>query len=153
VVLRPFVAPPTRFGPGHRGVDLAASAGQPVLAVDAGTVTHAGVVAGRGTVTVAHRSGLRSTYEPVRPAVVVGTAVAAGAVLGVLEGTGGTGRAEAVDHCGRRPCLHLGAVRGTAYVDPLALLERRRVVLLPLAGGRERPRRLPPAVGGWALRW
>jgi murein DD-endopeptidase MepM/ murein hydrolase activator NlpD len=110
-------------------VDLAASPGQPVLAVAAGVVTHAGVVAGRGTVTVRHPSGLRSTYEPVRPTVGAGATVATGAVLGRLgsgEATGTTG------HCGPRSCLHLGALRGLDYVDPLALLEDRRVILLPL---------------------
>ncbi|HYN30436.1 MAG TPA: M23 family metallopeptidase [Dermatophilaceae bacterium] len=118
----------TPYGPGHRGVDLAASAGQPVLAVAAGVVTHAGSVAGRGTVTVAHPSGLRSTYEPLRPEVARGTPVAAGSVLGVLEPQGA-----ASGHCGRgTPCLHLGALHGTAYLDPLALLEDRRVILLPL---------------------
>ena len=123
-VARPFSAPKTRYGAGHRGVDLAAAPGQPVLAVDAGTVMHVGVIAGRGTVSVLHSSGLRSTYEPVVAAVHRGDVVARGDPLGTVSDVAG--------HCTPQACLHLGAVRGRTYVDPLQLLGTRRVRLLPL---------------------
>lgn len=97
-----------------------------MLAVDAGVVTHVGVVAGRGTVSVSHASGLRSTYEPVRGAVAVGSAVGPGDVLGVVAGR---------THCGGA-CLHLGAVSVPGYVDPRPLLGGGPVVLLPLGRGR-----------------
>ena len=83
-VLSPFRAPEHAYGPGHRGADLAGSVGQPVLAARAGVVVFAGPVGGRGVVSVQHDDGLRTTYEPVQPMVRAGTAVAAGAVLGVL---------------------------------------------------------------------
>ena len=125
-VVRPFLRPATRYGAGHRGVDLAGTAGQDVLAVEAGTVTHVGRIAGRGTVTVLHASGVRSTYEPVTAAVRTGEAVPRGAALGRLEPAG--------SHCGSAPCLHLGAIRDADYLDPLVfLLGGRRVRLLPLA--------------------
>ena len=124
-VLRRFVRPRSTYGAGHRGIDLAGSPGQEVRAVDAGTVTHVGRVAGRTTVTVLHPSGVRSTYEPVEPAVTVGEVVAQGSLLG--------GLAETSSHC-RPTCLHLGAVRDHAYLDPLVFLAGgRRVRLLPLA--------------------
>ena len=124
-VVRPFLRPATRYGAGHRGADLAGAAEQEVHAVEAGTVTHVGSIAARGTVTVLHPSGIRSTYEPVKPTVVTGAAVARGAVLGRLEGNG--------SHCGPAACLHLGAVRGDVYLDPLAFLRGgQRVRLLPL---------------------
>jgi len=121
-----FVAPRSTWGAGHRGLDLAASQGQEVLAVDDGVVTHVGIVAGRGTVSVTHATGLRSTYEPVDGAVAVGVRVGRGRVLGTV-----TGRT----HCGGA-CLHLGAVRGAGYVDPRPLLAGGPVILLPLAAGR-----------------
>src|SRR5262249_19725721 len=62
-VVRGFHPPALRYGPGHRGVDLAAAAGEPVLAAGAGTVVFAGVVAGRGVVSLSHPGGLRTTYE------------------------------------------------------------------------------------------
>ena len=81
--------------------------------------------AGRGVVVVAHPGGLRTTYEPVEPAVRAGQQVAAGSVLGRL--------AAAPRHCGEAPCLHWGARRGEAHVDPLALLvPAAPPVLLPL---------------------
>ncbi|HEY3535182.1 MAG TPA: peptidoglycan DD-metalloendopeptidase family protein [Pedococcus sp.] len=125
-VLRPFVRPATRWGAGHRGVDLAGRPGQPVLAVGAGTVSHVGVVGGRGTVSVLHPSGIRSTYEPVEPSVRLGQLVAQGSTLGTLTASG--------SHCAPSPCLHLGALRGSDYLDPLVLLRGARVRLLPLRG-------------------
>lgn len=94
-----------------------------MLAVDAGIVSHVGVVARRGTVTVLHRSGLRSTYEPVEAQVEPGDEVTRGQRLGTVS-TGG--------HCSPMVCLHLGALRGQAYVDPLTLLGATRLRLLPL---------------------
>lgn len=123
-VIHPFVGPGTAYGQGHRGVDLGGEAGQDVSAVDAGTVSHVGVIAGRGTVTVLHVSGIRSTYEPLSADVTVGQVVARGQRLGTL--------AEAGSHCARQSCLHLGAVRDRTYLDPLALLDARPVRLLPL---------------------
>lgn len=128
-VLRGFVAPASPWGPGHRGLDLAAAVGAEVVAVDDGVVTHAGRVAGRGTVTVTHPGGLASTYEPVRAGVLPGTTVGAGSALGVLEAPGSP---PAGGHCLLAPCLHLGARRGRTYVDPMLLLSASRVRLLPL---------------------
>lgn len=125
-VLRPFRAPVSTYGAGHRGLDLAAADGAPVLAVERGVVTHAGVVAGRGTVTIAHEGGLRSTYEPVAPVVAAGDAVATGEVVGTVQARDGPG------HCGLRVCLHLGARHGASYLDPRPLLVGGRLALLPL---------------------
>jgi len=122
-VLRRFAVGPHPWSPGHRGVDLAGSPGQRVLSAGAGTVTFAGVVAGRGVVAVGHEGGLRTTYEPVTAQVRAGATVAAGAPLGVLA----TGT-----HC-PTTCLHWGALRGDVYVDPLTLLRPPAPpVLLPL---------------------
>lgn len=124
-VMSRFVAPRSTYGAGHRGIDLVASQRQQVLAVDTGVVTHVGVVAGRGTVSVTHGTGLRSTYEPVRGSVAAGSTVAEGQVLGTVWGR---------SHCGGS-CLHLGALRGSAYVDPRPLLSGGPVILLPLLPG------------------
>lgn len=125
-VLRPFRAPQSTYGAGHRGLDLAADVGAPVLAVEGGVVSHAGVVAGRGTVTVGHVGGLSSTYEPVDAVVADGEVVSAGDVLGTLRVRDGP------SHCGGRTCLHLGARRARSYLDPYPLLSGGRPVLLPL---------------------
>lgn len=123
-VLATFDAPDERWGTGHRGVDLSAVAGEPVLAPTDGRVSFAGTIAGRGVVVVAHDGGLRSTFEPVHDQAEVGTAVRAGAMIAVLDETAG--------HCAPRSCLHWGVLRGDTYLDPLAFLTRRPVILLPL---------------------
>ena len=127
-VLRRFRAPPSPWAAGHRGLDLAARPGDDVLAVAPGTVTHRGTVAGRGTVTVLHSDGLRSTYEPVDASVSVGEVVTTGQRLGVVQ----PGAGASATHCGPRVCLHLGARRGDEYLDPWPLLARGRLALLPL---------------------
>jgi murein DD-endopeptidase MepM/ murein hydrolase activator NlpD len=113
VITRYFDAPETPFGPGHRGLDLAAVPGQEVLAADAGVVVFAGLVAGRPVLSVDHDGGLRTTYEPVEAKVAAGDQVHRGQVLGtVLAGHPG---------CAVAACLHWGVRRGDEYVDPLAL--------------------------------
>ncbi len=123
-VTRPFDPPPDRYGTGHRGVDLAGAPGSPVLAAGDGVVVFAGMVAGRPVVSVDHTGGLRTTYEPVDPAVGAGQQVARGAVLGTLSG-GHAG-------CPVAACLHWGLRRGEDYLDPLSLLRPPEVRLLPM---------------------
>jgi len=124
-VTRPFQPPPKPWLPGHRGVDLGASPGDPVRSAGPGVVAFAGVVAGRPVVSVDHPGGLRTTYEPVSPLVRAGQAVAAGTVLGTLL-VGHAG-------CPVDACLHWGLRQGDAYLDPLALLGLAQVRLLPLS--------------------
>lgn len=124
-VVRPFRAPPTPWGAGHRGVDLAAVVGQPVLSAGAGRVTFAGLVAGRGVVVVTHSGGLRTTYEPVERRAAVGSFVATGGPLGVVSDVG------LLSHCAPAVCLHWGLRDAARYLDPLTLLGRGPPVLLP----------------------
>ncbi|BCL16236.1 hypothetical protein GCM10017556_39750 [Micromonospora sagamiensis] len=121
--VRDFDPPSRPWLPGHRGVDLAAPADAPVRAAGAGVVLFAGMVAGRPVITVGHTEGLRTTYEPVRPSVRVGTRVVAGTPLGELS-PGHAG-------CPVPACLHWGLRRGEDYLDPLALLGPVPVRLLP----------------------
>jgi murein DD-endopeptidase MepM/ murein hydrolase activator NlpD len=126
-VARGFRLGPHPWSPGHRGVDLspAGGAGATVSAAGPGVVRFAGVVSGRGVVTVDHGSGLRTTYEPVTPSVRAGKVVAVGDPLGTLV----SGRS----HCGAVACLHWGALLGDRYLDPLTLLRPRDPpILLPM---------------------
>lgn len=124
LVSRGFAPPSVQWGAGHRGVDLTGTAGEIVRAAGAGAVSFAGTIAGRGVVTVIHQGGLRSTYEPVIATVAVGTLVATGTPIGTLE-AGHAG-------CPVAACLHWGLRRGEVYLDPLSLLHRRSIRLLPL---------------------
>lgn len=123
-VVRGFQRPASDYGSGHRGVDLSARPGQTVHAAAAGRTAFVGAIAGRGTVAVAHAGGVRTTYEPVSPIVSVGDLVVRGQPIGTLEPSG--------SHCDPVVCLHFGAIRGRAYLDPLALLGGAPVRLLPV---------------------
>lgn len=123
-VVRGFEAPPHPWSAGHRGVDLAGATGTTVVAAGPGVVSFSGVVAGRGVVTVRHPDGHRTTYEPLDARVPAGTPVIAGTPLGRLSATG--------SHCSPSACLHWGLLVGeNDYRDPLTLLTRREIVLLP----------------------
>ncbi|MCW4602714.1 M23 family metallopeptidase [Janibacter hoylei] len=113
------------MGAGHRGIDLAASKGDPVTSVDDGVVTHRGRIAGRGTVSITHGDGVRSTYEPVDSSLTVGDRVRRGEEIGRVGPEPG--------HCEPATCLHLGAKRDDTYLDPMGFFGVRRVVLLPVA--------------------
>jgi murein DD-endopeptidase MepM/ murein hydrolase activator NlpD len=123
-VVRRFDPPPQPWRAGHRGVDLSAGPSAPVRASGAGTVVYAGIIAGRGVVSVAHPGGFRTTYEPVASALHAGDAVGAGSVLGTLA-SGHPG-------CPTAACLHWGLRQSDRYLDPLALLGLGPVRLLPL---------------------
>ena len=120
-----FDLPESRWGAGHRGVDLAGHVDQPVRAALAGTVTFAGELAGRGVVVVSH-GRTRTTYEPVAATVGVGDTVGAGDRIGRLQSGG--------SHCTPAVCLHWGLLAGEQYLDPLTLVGAGPVRLLPLAG-------------------
>lgn len=126
-----FDAPSPNWTPGHRGVDLAGSAGQRVLAAAEGVVVFASQLAGRPVVSIAHPGGLRTSYEPVRATVKPGQSVDPETVIGVLE-AGHPG-------CPVAACLHWGAMWGPAsradYVDPLGLVVTTPIRLKPLGGG------------------
>ena len=94
----------------------------------------AGSVAGRGVVSVEHPGGLRTTYEPVRPAVAVGGAVARGEALGTLAPGHRGCPAVACLHWGLRRPAPPGADHRVEYLDPLLLLGLGAVRLLPRAG-------------------
>jgi murein DD-endopeptidase MepM/ murein hydrolase activator NlpD len=135
-VVRAFDPPDSRWGPGHRGVDLAGALGQTVRTALPGRVSFAAPLAGRGVVVVDHGS-TRTTYEPVSAAVHVGEAVARGQPIGTLELAG--------SHCFPLACLHWGWRRGDVYLDPLLLVGGGPIVLLPLWQGSSPPEPTVPA--------
>jgi murein DD-endopeptidase MepM/ murein hydrolase activator NlpD len=134
-VVTGFDPPDADWEAGHRGVDLLGAPGQQVRTALGGTVTFAGLIAGRGVVVVSH-GNLRTTYEPVLAWVRVGDVVSTGQVIGVL--------APGASHCAPRTCLHWGLRAGDAYLDPLELVGADRVRLLPLGPD---PDRITPGDG------
>ncbi|MFJ8594781.1 peptidoglycan DD-metalloendopeptidase family protein [Streptomyces sp. NPDC093598] len=133
-VLRGWQPPATAYGPGHRGVDLAAPPGTSVRAVTPGRVSFAGRVAGKGVVSVdltgTGDPPLRTTYEPVTASVEEGEEVEPGEVIGTVDASG--------SHC-TATCVHWGLRRDETYLNPLSLLppwllHRGPSRLLPVLG-------------------
>lgn len=119
-VVSPFSPPEHDWLAGHRGVDLAATAGSVVRAPASGIVTFAGRINDRSVVSIDHGE-LTTSLEPVDPAVQVGQQVSRGEVVGNL-GEGG--------HCSRR-CVHWGVRDGDVYLDPMRQLRGLLPILKP----------------------
>lgn len=118
-VVRPFQAPGSLFGAGHRGVDLAAAPGAVVRAAADGIVSFAGSVAGTIWVSIHHYDNVVTSYGPLaRREVSFDEDVRRGEVVGVLA-TGGHG------HLGADHGLHWGARRNGVYFDPMTLLDEQ----------------------------
>jgi murein DD-endopeptidase MepM/ murein hydrolase activator NlpD len=130
-VSRSFQPPTQPYGPGHRGADLVGSPGQPVFAAGDGVVVYAGPLADRGVVSVQHANGLRTSYEPLLASVQAGQLVKRGAALGTLT-PGHRG-------CPAPACLHWGLRQDRQYLDPLLLVRRGPVRLLPWPDAADDP--------------
>ena len=97
----------------HKGVDLAAAAGTPIVAAADGKVVGAGWHGGYGQqVEIAHASGLETTYGHMsRIAARIGQVVSKGQVIGWVGSTGlSTG-----------PHVHFEVTRNGRPVNPLSV--------------------------------
>ena len=119
-VVRGFDPPDQPWLAGHRGVDIAGTPGQTVVAAMDGVVSFAGMVAGRPVISINHGS-LTTTYEPVQPSVSAGDRVLAGQPIGALLSG---------HPCPGEACLHWGLKEGDTYLDPLSLLGGGRIRLI-----------------------
>ena len=113
-VVRPFRAPASPYGPGHRGVDFRAVGGTAVRAAGPGRVIFAGRVAGVLHVVVEHPNGRwRSGYSFLDTVTVhVGEWVRGGHVIA-------TAGSDNSHH--RGGVLHFSLRIDGEYVDPLRL--------------------------------
>lgn len=139
-LVAPFDAPASPYGPGHRGADLAAPPGTPVVAAGDGVVAFAGLVAGSLHVVVAHAGGLRTGYSFLASVVVsTGQHVDRGQTVGTAGGRG-SGHDVGV--------LHLSLRVGDTYVDPMQLFgppDLSRIVHLAPTRGATDPGPIFPA--------
>lgn len=133
-VVRGFDSRAGPYGPGHRGIDIAASVGELVRSPAAGRVVFAGRVAGTNWVSLLVAPGVVVTLgpllDPTATADRIGRRTPVGRV-GPGHSTPPVGRAA----WGREGAtLHLSVRVDGVYVDPLAyLVDRPRPRLAPLA--------------------
>ena len=131
-VVRGFDGRAGPYGPGHRGIDIAAPTGEPVRTPAAGRVVFAGPVAGTIWVSLRIAPGVLVTVGPVLDPLVTAGQVRPRSPIGRV----GPGHGAAT--------LHLGVRVDGVYVDPLPyLLDRPRARLAPLLspGGLPAPER------------
>ena len=113
-IIDPYRPPSSPYGPGHRGMDIAAPVGTSVHAASGGVVAFAGSVAGSLFVSIDHPDGVRTTYGYLSSvAVSRGDVVARDQVI-AASGLGHPGKSP--------PHLHFGARLDGNYIDPLPLL-------------------------------
>ncbi|RKW70738.1 M23 family peptidase [Galactobacter caseinivorans] len=121
---RDYDAPQQRWEAGHRGVDLKAGRGDPVVAPSDGVVSFVGSVGGRPTIAIEVGGGWRTTLEPVAASVKEGQVVSAGQRIGTVRGGG---------HCDGS-CVHWGLRSGKGreehYRDPRTLVQNREPSVL-----------------------
>ncbi len=120
-----YRAPAHAYGPGHRGMDVTAAVGAPVLAPADGVVAFQGVVVDRPVLTIRHGDGLVSTFEPLESSLRPGDPVRRGQEIGRVS-TGGHTPPGA---------LHVGVRRDGEYLNPMLLFGTvLRARLLPCCG-------------------
>ncbi len=107
----------------HRGVDIAARRGTPIVAIAPGTVKFVGYKRGFGRmVQVEHNDSWISTYAHASATIVAkGQPVLAGQMIAKV---GSTGHATG-------PHLHLEIHREGRAINPLPLLKEKLIVMTP----------------------
>ena len=135
-VVRGFDARAGPYGPGHRGIDIAAPVGATVRAPAAGRIGFAGPVAGTTWVSLVVAPGVRVTLGPLLDPITAGR-VPSRAPLGRVGPGHRAGPPEGAGS-GVGATLHLSVRVDGVYVDPLAYLidrPRPRLAPLPAPGG------------------
>lgn len=121
-VVEPFRAPAHDYGPGHRGMDIAAQPDAVVRSPAAGVIAFRGMVVDRPLITIDHGAGYVTTLEPVTSTLAPGDAVAAGESVGAV----------ALGGHSPRGALHVGVRIDGRYVNPHGLFGAvPRAILLP----------------------
>lgn len=104
----------------HKGIDLRAYTGEPIMAMKDGTVEMAG--GQYGTVVLNHGDNLKSRYLHLsRFNTKAGTKVRAGDVIGFAGGRGPNGPTQYDSH------LHFDVIRNGNYIDPEAFLKASKI--------------------------
>ena len=136
-LVRGFDARAGPYGPGHRGVDIAARVGESVRAPAAGEVVFAGPVAGINWVSILVAPGVLVTLGPLLDPPLTAAAVRSRIPVGRVAPGHQATQVHPGDPVGETT-LHLSVRVDGVYIDPLAYLvdrSRPRLAPLPTPGG------------------
>lgn len=121
----PYLAPPSPYASGHRGIDLPAEPGDVVFAPAAGTVSFVGRVADRPVLSIRIDERTVVSFEPLDAVgasgekLTEGDSVHRGQLLGAMAEGG---------HCASE-CVHLGVRVDGEYVNPMRFFAEKPVLL------------------------
>ena len=109
-IIHPFSQPLTKYGTGHRGIDVTARAGQILRSPFSGRISWSGWVGSRNTLAVGSRTGLVFEAEPICSKLLAGVSVARGMPIGRVCSS-----SSYRSHCGVQLCVHLGLRDASGY--------------------------------------
>jgi hypothetical protein len=122
--LNQYQAPITKYGAGHRGIDVFVPLGDPVSSPQSGEVHFIGKVVDREVITIKTEAGYLATFEPVCSSLEKGAKVLAGEVIG----THCQAMLDYKNHC--ENCVHFSARSDFGYLSPLYLMGKTNAAVL-----------------------
>lgn len=108
-----FYLPATKWGSGHRGIDMQLERSEVLTSPFDGTVHFQGKVVNREVLTLRSQSGLLASFEPLCSELTVGDKVKKGQAIGKLC----EGYADYKSHC--ENCIHFSVRSDYGYLNPL----------------------------------
>jgi len=115
-----YLAPLTKYSPGHRGIDIEIPVGDPVFSPESGTVSFVGLVVDRDVLTITTNLGFFASFEPICTNLQVGDLVQKGQEIGY--------------HCAATKdydyhcfsCVHESTRNPFGYLSPLYMMGKLR---------------------------
>ena len=108
-----YVLPASKWGAGHRGIDLLVGAEEQIKGPFSGTVHFQGKVVDRNVLTLKSSSGLLASFEPICSNLSAGDDVTKGDQIGHYC----AGAENYEEHC--EMCIHFSVRSENGYLNPL----------------------------------
>lgn len=119
-----YLAPVSKFGSGHRGIDFHIEQGESIHSPGTGVVHFVGKVVNRHLITIRTQTGMLASFEPVCSTLKEGELVSKGQALGFRC----SGDQSYSTPC--EGCVHMSARDNFGYLSPLHLMGRKSASVL-----------------------
>lgn len=114
-IVEDYLAPVSKYGAGHRGIDFKVPLGSEIHAPSDGVIHFRGKVVNRQLVTVRTDSGKRVSFEPVCSHLAPGDRVSKGEVIGYQCNSDPSYK----EHC--EGCIHASVRDEYGYLSPMQM--------------------------------